>query len=125
MPIDVNRIASDRVILACFYGEITLEDIRQNVQTVEGYLDEAQEITHMIIQMEDVTHYPWNIKEIYQAMAVKSAHPRLGWLIACGMNKPMAFTVSVISQLTSTKIRTFATLEAGLAFLKQHDFTLS
>ena len=121
MPIDVMRVASDRIILVCFTGDFAIPDLRNAVEQIEQLLDAAEVTTHLIIQVDSVTSYPTNIKQIYESVS-KTTNPKMGWLIGCGLHPMMIFALSVITQLTATKIRTFPTLEDGIAFLKQHEF---
>lgn len=123
MPIDIMRIASDKIILVCVYGSITLPDVDQASQQIQAFLDEAHETTHLLAQVENLTDFPSSVQEVASVLGER-AHPHLGWIIACGLNSTLVFMLSILAQRTGTKFRLFNQLEHGILFLKEMDETL-
>ncbi|HLV34728.1 MAG TPA: hypothetical protein VKY59_06440 [Spirillospora sp.] len=119
MPIEVEWFVPRRVILQRFYGEITLEDIRQSDELIEPLMAEGIPLIHTIIDASEVESHP-SMKDIQNA-ATNTKYEGEGWRVLVGAGAIARFIGSIILQLMGQRYRMYDTLEEAVAFLHDQD----
>ncbi len=123
MPVEITWIIPLRVIYERFYGDVTIEDIRQVEEAMPGLMAEGVPLIHTLIDVSAAESSP-NLREIQRSTSMR-AYDGEGWRIIIGVDGLGRFMGSVIFQLMGQRYRMFDTLEQAAAFLSDQDETIT
>jgi hypothetical protein len=123
VPFEIGWHQADRIVHLRFYGDVTIDEIRDSSLSVKTHVEQGKPLVHTISDLSDVQHFPRNLLQISKA-TTKLDNSVLGWTIVIGANPILAFIVTTISQLAGARLRMLPTMEEALTFLKSVDTTL-
>lgn len=119
MAVEFSWLIPNRVILQRFYGDVTLEDIRESDRVLPAFVAEGIPLVHTLTDVRDITSHP-NLKEIH-GTASMATYEGEGWRVLVGAQGIARFIGSVLFQLMGQRYRMFDTMEEGLQFIIDHD----
>ncbi len=122
MPIEFSWLIPNRVILQRFYGDVTLDDIRESDRVMPTFMDEGVPLIHTLMDATEITSHP-NLKEIHSTASMK-IYEGEGWRVLVGAPGIARFIGSVVFQLMGQRYRMFDTLDEGVRFICEHDDSL-
>ncbi len=125
MPYQVSWLIEKQIILASASGDCSITDVAEIDAQVVEFLRQSREdnLTHLILHLQDVTKFPTNIGEIHQ-YGNSRREPNFGWAIVVNDNRLIGFVANIVTQLTKLRFRNFQTMEEAIAFLRAQDTTI-
>lgn len=125
MPFQVRWYIEKQVVYVRFWGELTVEDLRAEVEQGLHYVEISDRpLVHIIIDASKVTKN-LNLRELGSVMSGRKSHPRGGWTIMVGeQDILMRFLASVGRQLLKLRQRSCDTFAQAVDFLKEVDTSI-
>jgi len=125
MALKTRWYVQDAVIYVQFWGETSVDDMRQYIQDAYELSDQSERsLVHVIADSSNVTKGV-NIKDVMKTLANVKPHPKAGWNITIGeKDKLIRFTTDVARQLLRLRTRSFDTMDQAIAFLKDIDHSI-
>jgi len=122
MAVKTRWYIQDAVIYVKFWGETTVDDMRQFIQDAYELSDQSdRSLVHVIADSSRVTKGV-NIKDVMKTLSNVKPHPKAGWNITIGeKDKLIRFTTDVARQLLRVRTRSFNTIDEAVTFLKDID----
>jgi len=122
MAVKTRWYIQDAVIYVKFWGETTVDDMRQFIQDAYELSDLSdRSLVHVIADSSRVTKGV-NIKDVMKTLSNVKPHPKAGWNITIGeKDKLIRFTTDVARQLLRVRTRSFNTIDEAVTFLKDID----
>lgn len=120
MPVDVSWYLAGRIVDVKYSGDVTIEDKRKGAELEYDFLEKGTApLVHVLLNITDQTSSPTDIKAIQDALDKALKHPKKGWTLAYGKAefRMENFVNSVVTQSSSARYRTFATMQETLEFL--------
>lgn len=118
-------IVEDRVLLAHYTGDVTLEDLIQVQTRIEDFLQAKTSpyATHIIIDMQAVTDYPHNVQDLLKSITLFRSEG-LGWNLLITNDTVLRFLGSALVQISQGRFHHTTTITETLQFLHDADETL-
>ena len=125
MALKTRWYVQDAVIYVQFWGETSIDDMRQYIEDAYELSDQSERsLVHVIADSSNVTKGV-NIKDVMKTLANVKPHPKAGWNITIGeKDKLIRFTTDVARQLLRLRTRSFDTMDQAIAFLKDIDHSI-
>lgn len=126
MPYEIFWHTDKRIIHERFYGQVTLDEIREVIARYMILVLEGDAPVHTLVDVSSVTRYPGNLNNLRE-MFDPDNDPGVGWILICGANNPLLrFLSSILTQvlLRKLRIRLFYSTEEAIGFLAEQDPTL-
>lgn len=126
MPYEILWHTDKRIVHEKFYGQVTLEEIREVIGRYMVLVLEGDAPVHTLVDVSMVTRYPGNLNNLRELFDPDN-DPGVGWIMICGANNPLLrFLSSILKQvlLRKLKLRLFYSTEEALEFLAEQDPTL-
>ena len=122
MAVKTRWYIQGAVIYVKFWGETTVDDMRQFIQDAYELSDQSdRSLVHVIADSSRVTKGV-NIKDVMKTLSNVKPHPKAGWNITIGeKDKLIRFTTDVARQLLRVRTRSFNTIDEAVTFLKDID----
>lgn len=120
MPVNVQWLLEKRVIHAQYSGDVSPEDVRYQYDTGIAMCNESDAaLVHMIADVNDVTSYPMNFKELKGSFDKKAENA--GWVVLVGENKFLRFISSVVGNVMNLRFAYVNTWDEALHYLADRD----
>ncbi|MCU0513802.1 MAG: STAS/SEC14 domain-containing protein [Anaerolineae bacterium] len=120
MPVDVHGYLEPYVIRACFSGEVSLEDMQQAAALLDARIAPQTEPVHVLIDLTDVSAYPWNLAAVNAILKPYLGHRHTGWTIFYGQKEPLIrYAANVLMRVSRIRFRIFDTEPEALHFLQE------
>lgn len=127
MPVHLQWLYKDRIVLQQFHGILTTEDITQMVDSSEKMVDQGTAPVHTLVDSMYLVKYPTNLATMRRAIST-TPNTKLGWVILVQQNNPLLkFLGSMLAQLAvkNVRLRIFDNHVQALEFLVSMDSTLT
>jgi len=128
MPYSLEWVVEKRVYLMRFYGDFTLEELKQANQDAIAWIRQGPEglLFHIILDTLDLQKHPMTLKAVAgDSMTGFRKEPNLGWVLLITESKFISFLASITTQLTSNRFRPVSTFDEAVAFLREQDQTIN
>lgn len=124
MPSHTDWLVPERVIFTQVQGVISIDDVATMMDALRMMLEYPQPSFHLVVDMVGVESFPTNLLQLSRTVKPQTSAKVDVVALAC---RPgiIRFVTSVIAQIDGTKLRTFDTLDAALAFLDKTDPSLA
>jgi hypothetical protein len=126
MPYEIFWHTDRRIIQERFYGQVTLEEIREITNRYMTLIVDGVMPVHTLVDVSSVTRYPSNLNNLRELFDPDN-DPGVGWILICGANNPLLrFLSSILTQILLRKLRMrlFYSIQEALEFLCEQDPTL-
>ena len=123
MAHEIGWYRDGRVIVAHFYGNVSVDDIAAAFKFVGPAVENGTPLVHVITSLEGVTKFPIQLKQISQMTGVLH-HPSMGWSVMVSDNTFAKYGGSVLTQLAKARFRIVNSMDAALAFIAYVDSSL-
>lgn len=116
----------NRVFFNEYNGQTTADDLVAMSEANLEYLENSDApLVHCIVNIENMTQVPLNIRVVQSGTVKSLRHPKMGWLIAYGKSdKMMSFIAQAVTQIFKTRYRLVDTYQEAVEFLQSVDATL-
>lgn len=126
MGYEVSWYIEGRIVQAIFTGEMTLQETEVASELTAQYIQNGQPpLVHLIADTTQLERFPTNLNLLNRSASKHLWQPKLGWTIVISTNSTTRFISGIITQVARVRFRMFPTLEDGLAFLEDHDSSLT
>jgi hypothetical protein len=123
MAYHVEWYHPNRVILARFWGDTSVEELKEMFESLIARMDVGDAPVHTISDITEMRKFPLSIAAIKNAMP-RADHPNQGWNVVVG-GPVLAHSFSqIISRVLNVRYRSFQTRDEALEFLAMQDETL-
>ncbi len=123
MPVLVTWYIEHRVVYARYYGEITVEEMKENNAQLETHLDAAEAPAYILADARDAEKFPFSMSALWD-VATGKPHPKLYWSLNVTPQRMQRFIATLLSQFNRVNSKQFATMEEALEFLQRLDKSL-
>jgi hypothetical protein len=126
VPTESTWLLDKRVLYFRVYGEVTLDNIAETMQTQMRFHEEGIAPIHTLIDLRTPAFKVPSLAQIRKVGGVP-LHPSTGWMLLMGGERGVvSFAVSLIIQLSGAKTyRPVKSLEEAVDFLNHNDPTLN
>ena len=120
MPFTYSWLIKGQVIMIEGYGEVSVEDLEQDNEVIQSYLDESDaRFVHIVGDMAELQALP-PIREF--TINQWANDPRIGWFVLYGMNnRSTNFILAASTQMLNLRTRTVKSLPDATRFLRRVD----
>jgi hypothetical protein len=112
------------VIYHRFYGQITIDDIREGSEAAVELIRGGGPLVHDIVDARGVGDVNFHLKELLNATGF-TREPQLGWMILVGGNPLVRFFATMLGQVGRLHFHTANDLDEAFAILQRVDLSLS
>lgn len=116
-------LVPERVIFARAHGVMTVNDVIELIEPIKRMLVEYPAPIHVLLDVSQVEQFPTNIVQLSRLVDARLA-TQSGWVFFVCRQNTTRFVVSVLAQLSSTKLSHFDTLQEALDFLDKSEPSL-
>lgn len=125
MPFEMRWFVENRIILTRYTGNITSDDIREQMGQTKNLMMEGTPLIHSIIDLSQIEKWPpLNVVNEFRSIDISEVRQKMGWSIIVVDNMLLKFGTSLFSPIFKLRQRIFSTLDEALIFLQQEDNTL-
>lgn len=122
MPVTESWLTNNKIILIEMHGEVTIEELENSANATFDMLNQATQKIYQIIDLNETTSLPSNIKTISEFSRPVSQHALTTWVILYGLkNRLIKFVVKTTSHLSNMKIKVVETQEEALKVIEHLD----
>jgi hypothetical protein len=123
MNYSVTWHLNQRIILTVISGDVTVDDLKQASIETNRLVRAGIPLVHEVIDMRAMTSYPTRINDLAWLVPYLK-ETNLGWLIVVTQNPIVRFLSNTLSQVASSRMRSFMTPQEAFDFLAYVDSTL-
>lgn len=124
MPAHISWYQDERIVLARFEGDQSIEDITQVNTTITEMIKTGKPRVHMIVDTSKMGSIPLKLSQL-AAVNAYLREPNLGTIVTIGMdNVLIRFLASMVSQIAHIELKTVSTMDEAVDVLKRLDQTL-
>ena len=124
MPFSIQWSVEKRVIYKRYYGDVTLQEFHQAIETTRDYVTKGIPLIHTIDDMRDVTQFPTQLGMLIKTVGAVD-NTIFGYTIVVAQDRLMNFLANIVTQKMKARYRTVTTYEEAQKFLTDVDATLS
>ena len=124
MPVQVEWLIPNRVIISHLFGVIRLEDVESLLAQQQNFVAEGCPLVHHISDGLNIKSIEIRLKTFQLLMKGVPMSPKFGWHIDVTTNPVTRMTSTLVSQFLPVHVRTYSTVEEAIRFLKEIDPTL-
>lgn len=124
MPAHISWYQPERIILATFEGDQTIEDITRINNTITEMIRAGKPRVHMIVDTSEMGNIPLKLSQL-AAVNAYLREPNLGAIVTIGMeNILIRFLASMVSQIAHIELKTVKSMDEAMDILHRLDQTL-
>ncbi|MEO8611863.1 MAG: hypothetical protein ABI690_28445 [Chloroflexota bacterium] len=120
MPSETAWYVENKVLFNRMYGAITNEDLTQNSDVLNNHILEHPEQLILIVDMLDVTEFPFNFKTMLAQIGAYQVHKHVAWVLVIADNRLVNFFGTLVSKVTSLSLRSFNSMDEVYAFINHN-----
>ena len=127
MPQETGWYIEEKVIIARYWGAVTLQDIYDSAAIEHELLESARGHTvHVLVDKIGQTSSPTELIRVREALRSVLTHPAMGWTVAYGNIQDVTrdYINVVITKSFKAHYRAFPSRVQALAFLAKADHSL-
>ena len=120
MPYKLFWTEEQTVIYFEIIGDFTKEEMLEACYRLrDEFLSATTTKTNMLIDAQNVTKHPQDLRMLNEATKIYSSHPNLGRMIFLGIGNPITrYITNVLFQIVGAQFRTVHNLEEALEVLR-------
>jgi hypothetical protein len=122
MPFDISWLIDKRVVLMYMYGNVDIEEVKQQTEASRTYRALGVTPVHTIVDSREITKVPMSFDKIRQMMS-SNAIPG-SWTIILTSNSVTRFIATLVTQTVGMQYRFMESPDEALAYLYQLDPSL-
>lgn len=121
MPIQVEWLIPNRVIMSRMSGVISVEDIEGWLVSLTKMVNEGTPLVHHIGDNLQIESIEVSLKTLQVLIKGIKKADHFGWYLSVTTNPINRMMSALTSQFAGIRIRTYWTVEEALSFLKEND----
>src|SRR5262249_22059413 len=124
MPYENGWYFDDRVAFQRIYGNVTIEDLQQNLQSTLLLIDAGTPPVHVISDLREIAKFPMDVNKLKDIFQLPQ-RPNMGWTLIITNNALLRFFTSIVVQIAHTNYKIVTSYEEALDLLRRVDPTLA
>lgn len=123
MPYEITWLVENRVLLTRPVGDISIEELEDAVVRMQTMMNAGEEPIHTLSDNRQVGTFPTSLSTLKKFM---TRHPKAtGWSVLIQDNSAARFVSEMVTRFAGqSKLKSFVTLQEGVAFLERNDKSL-
>jgi hypothetical protein len=123
MPYENGWYVGNRIAFQRIYGNVTIEDLQQNLQSTLVLIDTGTPPVHVISDLREIVKFPMNVNQLKEVFQLPE-RPNMGWTVIITNNALLRFFTSIIVQIARTNYKIVTSYEDAVDLLRRIDPTL-